>query len=70
MIPKSRSIDFNIFRDSLKLTSEQLLKTLNDNLPDMNLKEFEEDEEEDDDEEVLPLDFRTALIEEENKVVI
>ncbi len=54
----------------MKLTSEQLLKTLNDNLPDMNLKEFEEDEEEDDDEEVLPLDFRTALIEEENKVVI
>ncbi len=48
------------------------MKTLNDNLPDMNLKEFdnEEEEEEDDDEEVLPLDFRTALIEEENKVVI
>lgn len=35
----------------------------------MNLKEFDEDDE-DDDEEVLPLDFRTALIEEENKVVI
>jgi hypothetical protein len=49
----------------------------------MNLKEIEEEEtkrmtegednngeEDDDDEEVLPLDFRTALIEHENKVVI
>ena len=65
------NIDFNIFRDSLRITSEKLLKTLHENLPDMNLHEIEnEDEEEDDDEEVLPLDFRTALIEEENKVVI
>ena len=45
----------------------------------MNLKEIEEEEtrrmtegedNDDDDEEVLPLDFRTALIEHENKVVI
>jgi hypothetical protein len=46
----------------------------------MNLKEIEdeeirrmtdgEDNTDDDDEEVLPLDFRTALIEHENKVVI
>jgi hypothetical protein len=45
----------------------------------MNLKEIEEEEtrrmtegedNDDDDEEVLPLDFRTALIENENKVVI
>ena len=54
-----------------------MLKTLNDNLPDMNLHEIEEEEkraltegEESDEEEVLPLDFRTALIEQENKVVI
>ena len=49
-----------------------MLKTLNDNLPDMNLKELEQDTSEDDDEneEVLPLDFRTALIESENKVII
>ena len=33
----------------------------------MNLQEIEDDEE---DEEVLPLDFRTALIPEEGKVVI
>ncbi len=50
----------------------------------MNLKEIEEEEnrrmtdreseaeedQEDDDEDVVPLDFRTALIEGENKVVI
>ena len=49
----------------------------------MNLKELEqsdskddgnqsdnENESDDDDEEVLPLDFRTALIEQENKVII
>ena len=52
------------------MTSEQLLKTLNENLPDMNLRELESDESEEEEEEVLPLDFRTALIEEENKVVI
>ncbi len=34
--------NFNIFRDSLRQTSEQLLKTLNDNLPDMNLKDIDD----------------------------
>jgi hypothetical protein len=70
-LPLHYLIDFNIFRDSLRQTSEQLLKTLNENLPDMNLREIELDEErrltegEDgsDDEDVVPLDFRTALIE-------
>lgn len=71
--------NFNIFRDSLRNTSEALLRTLQENLPEMNLKEIEEEEtrrmtegedNDDDDEEVLPLDFRTALIENENKVVI
>jgi hypothetical protein len=36
--------NFNIFRDSLRFQSEQLLKTLNENLPDINLKEIEEEE--------------------------
>ena len=71
--------NFNIFRDSLRFTSEQLLRTLQENLPDMNLREIEEEENrrmtegednDDDDEDVVPLDFRTALIEQENKVVI
>lgn len=47
--------------------------TLNQHLPDMNLKEIDESESERDelsDADVLPLDFRTALIEDTNKVVI
>lgn len=38
----------------------------------MNLKDIEDEEEEDEEEEedVLPLDFRTAMIQSENKVVI
>jgi hypothetical protein len=48
---------------------------LNENLPEMNLRDIEEEskhqtDEDDDDEFIHPLDFRTALIEEENKVVI
>lgn len=70
IIPSS----FNIFRDSLRKASERLLETLNENLPDMNLAEIEESESDRDDggedEDVLPLDFRTALIEKENRVVI
>lgn len=60
---------FNIFRDSLKKNSLKLLETLNENLPDINLKEITESESEQE-EEVLPLDFRTALMEKENKIVI
>lgn len=70
IIPSS----FNIFRDSLRKASERLLETLNENLPDMNLAEIEESESDhdnaEDDEDVLPLDFRTALIEKDNRVVI
>ena len=36
--------NFNIFRDSLRETSQMLLKTLQENLPDMNLREIEEEE--------------------------
>lgn len=62
------------------------MRTLQENLPEMNLREIEEeeqrrltdredandpnDDDDDDDEDVVPLDFRTALIEHENKVVI
>ena len=79
---KTRGVDgvditpssFNIFRDSLRKASERLLETLNENLPDMNLAEIEESESDhdnaEDDEDVLPLDFRTALIEKDNRVVI
>lgn len=74
---KSKGIDgeefvpssFNIFRDSLRQTSEQLLIKLNEHLPELNLEESSQSESEQD-EDVLPLDFRTALIEKENRVVI
>lgn len=46
------------------------MRTLNENLPEMNLREIEEEEtrrltdgEGSEDEDVVPLDFRTALIE-------
>ena len=39
-------------------------------LPEINLKEISESESEADDEDVLPLDFRTAMLEKDNKVVI
>ena len=42
---------------------------MQENLPDMNLKDIEESASEGDD-EVLPLDFITALIESENKIII
>lgn len=62
---------FNIFRDSLKQHSNKLTETLNENLPDMNLQELEsESESEISEEDVLPLDFRTALLEKDQKVVI
>lgn len=68
IIPSS----FNIFRDSLRKTSEKLADVLVENLPSMNLNEIEESESEMDDteDEVVPLDFRTALIEKDNRVVI
>lgn len=39
--------NFNIFRDSLKNHSEQLLEKLNENLPDMNLEQLESQSEAD-----------------------
>ena len=42
---------------------------MQDNLPNLNLKDIDESASEGDD-EVLPLDFRTALIESENKIII
>lgn len=64
---------FNIFRDSLRKTSASLQERLVGNLPDMNLDDVtsnssnSESEQEND---VVPLDFRTALVKAENKIVI
>lgn len=63
--------NFNIFRDSLKNHSDKLTATLVENLPDLNLKDVnDESKEPSEDEEVLPLDFRTAMLEEQNKIII
>jgi hypothetical protein len=53
----------------LRKASDKLTETLIANLPDMNLGEIGESESEAED-DVLPLDFRTALIEKENRIVI
>lgn len=50
---------FNIMRDSLKKTSDQLHEILIQNLPDIDLESASEVSE---DEDVVPLDFRTKLI--------
>jgi len=64
---------FNIFRDSLKHTSKQLHEKLIASLPDMNLDEITSNTSNSDSEqenEVVPLDFRTAFVKSENKIVI
>ncbi len=64
---------FNIFRDSLKVASAKLNEKLIASLPDMNLDEITSNTSNSDSEqenEVVPLDFRTAFIKSENKVVI
>jgi hypothetical protein len=64
---------FNIFRDSLRQTSKQLHEKLLASLPDMNLDEVTSNTSNSDSEhenEVVPLDFRTALVKAENKIVI
>lgn len=64
---------FNIFRDSLKQTSAKLHEKLVMSLPDMHLDEISSANSGSDsgtDTEVVPLDFRTALIKAEEKIVI
>lgn len=64
---------FNVFRDSLKKTSASLHEKLLGSLPDMNLDEVTSNTSNSDSEhenEVVPLDFRTALVKQEGKIVI
>jgi len=58
---------FNIFRDSFKKTFTEMRDTLKNNLPDLNLEDTTES---DDNEEVVPLDFRTKLMEGGGDVVM
>jgi hypothetical protein len=63
---------FNIFRDSLKVTSDKMRATMIESLPDVNFDDPESSAGESEDEEVVPLDFRTKLLKENftEKVVI
>lgn len=58
---------FNVMRDSLADASAKLKETLLQNLPDLNLNDSSTSGEDD---EVLPLDFRTTMLQDEGRVVI
>ena len=60
---------FNIFRDSLKATSEELHKKLLESLPNID-SGSEEDGVSSSDGEIVPLDFRTASINQGNDLII
>lgn len=57
---------FNIFRDNLKVVNDRMHEEMCKNLPELNLNASESET----DEDVLPLDFNTAMIGKENKIVI
>jgi hypothetical protein len=58
---------FNIFRDSFKKTFTEMRDTLKMNLPELNIENTSES---DDNEEVVPLDFRTKLMDGTGDVVM
>ena len=62
--------NFNVFRDSLRETSEHMRLALNDNLPEMNLDEIDSGDESDVGIEVVPLDFRTAMMSDQTQSII
>lgn len=63
---RSNPSNFNIFRDSLALTSKQLHERLVAALPDMNLDDITSNSSssasEAEQNDVVPLDFRTAWV--------
>jgi hypothetical protein len=66
---ESHPSTFNIFRDNLKVINDKMHEEMQKNLPELNLKDQSESESSDN-EDVLPLDFNTAMIGKENKIVI
>ena len=60
---------FNIFRDSLKATSDELHRKLLESLPNID-SGSEEDGVSSSDGEIVPLDFRTATINQGNDLII
>ena len=61
--------NFNIFRDSLRKNKELIHQRMLENLPDINLNEIDSDGS-GSDSEIVPLDFRTAVINNGTKLVI
>ena len=59
----------NIFRDSLRKNKDAIHKRMIENLPDMNLNDVDSDAS-GSDSEIVPLDFRTAMINNGTKLVI
>jgi len=62
---KTTPSTFNIFRDSLSANTAEINKRMIMNLPDMNLHEVESDAS-GSDAEIVPLDFRTAIVKDGN----
>ena len=60
---------FNIFRDSLRKNRNEIHQRMLENLPDMNMNESDS-EASGSDTEIVPLEFRTAMINNGTKLVI
>ena len=60
--------NFNIFRDSLRDNKQRIHEKMLENLPEIKLDESIDSEGSGDDAEIVPLDFRTAMV--NNKLVI
>ena len=58
--------NFNVLRDSLRKNKEEIHKIMVENLPEINLSEADSDASSD--AEIIPLDFRTAIV--DGKLVI
>jgi len=66
---KATPSTFNIFRDSLRKNKMEIHSLMLENLPDMNLNDIDS-EGSGSDAEIVPLDFRTAMINNGTKLII
>lgn len=61
---------FNIFRDSLRKNTNEIHERMLENLPDLNNESESDASASDTDVEIVPLDFRTAMINNGTKLII
>lgn len=66
---KATPSTFNIFRDSLRKNRQLIHEKMLENLPEMNNNEIDS-EASGSDSEIVPLDFRTAMIHDGKKLII